>query len=48
MQIGTQTKKNMLSSEITKPRRWPSFKMTAAAILLIEINAIKWAITTRF
>jgi hypothetical protein len=42
MQIGTQTKKNMLSSEIRKPRHWPNFKMAAAA------RAIKWAITTRF
>jgi hypothetical protein len=36
MQIGTQTQENML------------FKMAAAAILLIQVNAINWAITTRF
>jgi DNA-binding transcriptional regulator YhcF (GntR family) len=48
MQIATQTKKSMPSSEIRKPERSPSFKMTAAAILFIEMNAIKWVITTRF
>jgi hypothetical protein len=47
MEIGTQTKKNMLSSkfiisEVT------IFKMAAAAILEIQVNAIKWAITIRF
>jgi hypothetical protein len=34
--------------ELQNERRSPSFKMTAAAILLIEMNAIKWAITNRF
>jgi hypothetical protein len=48
MQIGIQTKKSMPSSEITKPEALASFKMTAAAILLIKMKAIKWAITTRF
>jgi hypothetical protein len=47
MQIALQTKKSMPSSEITNQRRSPSFKMTAAAILFIEINAVKWAIATR-
>jgi hypothetical protein len=47
MQIALQTKKSMPSSEITNQRRSPSFKMTAAAILFIEMNAVKWAITTR-
>jgi hypothetical protein len=47
MQIAIQTKKSMPSSEITNQRRSPSFKMTAAAILFIEMNAVKWAIATR-
>jgi DNA-binding transcriptional regulator YhcF (GntR family) len=47
MQIAIQTKNSMPSSEIKNQRRSPSFKMTAAAILFIEMNAIKWAITTR-
>jgi hypothetical protein len=48
MKIGTQTKKRMLSSKITKAEvRRPNFKMDAAAILEIEVTAIKWAITTR-
>jgi hypothetical protein len=48
MQIRIQTKKSMPSSEIRKPEAWSSFKMAAVAILLTEVNAIKWAITTRF
>jgi hypothetical protein len=48
MQIGTQTKKNMLSLKITIPELKASFKMAAAAILEIQVRAIKWAITTRF
>jgi hypothetical protein len=50
MEIGVQTKKSMPSSEVRKQRqrRWSSFKMAAAAILEIQVNAIKWAITTRF
>jgi hypothetical protein len=39
----------MPSSEITKPEALVKFQDDrAAAILLIEVNAIKWAITTRF
>jgi hypothetical protein len=48
MKIGTQTKKNMLSSKITKRKCMAIFKMAAAAISEIQVNAIKWAITTRF
>jgi hypothetical protein len=48
MKIGTQTKKNMLSSKSQKRKCRPNFKMAAAAILEIEVRAIKWAITTRF
>jgi hypothetical protein len=47
MQIGTQTKKACRVQKLQKQKRWLNFKMTAAAILLIEINAIKWAFTTR-
>jgi hypothetical protein len=47
MQVGIQTKKSMLSSKLQK-RGVGRFKMTAAAILEIEMNAIKWAITIRF
>jgi hypothetical protein len=36
MKIGTQTKKNMLSFEITIPEVRPSFKMAAAAILELK------------
>jgi hypothetical protein len=48
MQIGTQTKKNMLSLKITIPEVQAKFKMATAAILKIEVNAIIWAITTLF
>jgi hypothetical protein len=48
MKIGTQTKKNMLSSKVTIPEVRPNFKMAAAALLEIEERAIKWAIITRF
>jgi hypothetical protein len=49
MKIGTETKKNMLSSKITKAKQslGSIFKMAAAAMLEIQVNAIKWAITTR-
>jgi hypothetical protein len=46
MKIGIQSKKRMSSSEITKRRPRSIFKTAAAAILLIEVNAVKWAITT--
>jgi hypothetical protein len=50
MQIGTQTKKHMLSLKVTiqKRKHRSIFKMAAAAILLIEANDVKWAITIRF
>jgi hypothetical protein len=48
MKIGTQTKENKLSSKFTIPGRRPNFKMAAAALLEIEVRAVKWAITTRF
>jgi hypothetical protein len=48
MKIGIQIKKSMPSSEITKQGRGSSFKMAAAAIFLIQVSAVKWAITTRF
>jgi hypothetical protein len=49
MKIGTQTNKNMLSSKFIIPEVRPiNFKMAAAAILEIEVRAIKWAFTTRF
>jgi hypothetical protein len=44
MQIGTQTKKHMLSLKVTiqKRKHRSIFKMAAAAILLIEANDVKW------
>jgi hypothetical protein len=48
MKIGTQTKKHMLSSKITEAEVYTIFKMAAAAMLEIQVHAIKWAITTRF
>jgi hypothetical protein len=48
MQIGTQSKKNMLSSKFIIPEVTMKFQMAAAAILEIEVRAVKWAITTRF
>jgi hypothetical protein len=46
MKISTQTKKNILSQKSQK-RKWPTaFKMAAAAMLEIQVHAIKWAITT--
>jgi hypothetical protein len=47
MQIGTQTKKNMLSLEVTIPEV-TNFELAAAALFEIQLRAIKWAITTRF
>jgi hypothetical protein len=46
MKIGTQTKKNTLSLKMRKCR--PIFKMAAAAILEIQVNAIKWALYRQF
>jgi hypothetical protein len=43
---GTQTKKNMLSLKSQYRNSKPSFKITAATILEIQVRAIKWAITT--
>jgi hypothetical protein len=48
MKIGTQTKKNMLSSKITKAEVLTNFKMAAAAILEIQVRATKWAIIAQF
>jgi hypothetical protein len=48
MNIGIHTEKSMPSLEITNQKRRSSFKMDAAAMLKIEMNAVKWAITTRF
>jgi hypothetical protein len=48
MKIGIQTKKSMPSSELTKQGRGSNFKMAAADIVLIQMNAVKWAITTQF
>jgi hypothetical protein len=48
MKIGTQTKKHMLSSKNHRSGSEPIFKMAAAAMLEIQVHAIKWAITTRF
>jgi hypothetical protein len=48
MNIDIQTKKSTPISEITKTWRRSIFEMAAAAILLIEVNGVKWAITTRF
>jgi hypothetical protein len=48
MKIGTQAKPDMLSSKITKAEVWPIFKMAAAAILEIQVRAIKWAINAHF
>jgi hypothetical protein len=45
MKFDTQTKKNMLSSKVTKAEVTDRFKMAAAAMLEI-LHAIKWAITT--
>jgi hypothetical protein len=49
MQIAIQTiRKACRVQKLQNQRRSPSFKMTTAALLFIEMNAIKWAITTRF
>jgi hypothetical protein len=48
MKIGTQIKKNMLNLKITKAEVQTQFQDGRAAILLIKLKAIKWAIITRF
>jgi hypothetical protein len=48
MQISAQTKKYMMSLKAQYRNCRPSFKMAAAAMLEIQVNAINWAITTRF
>jgi hypothetical protein len=48
MKIGTQTKKNMLSSKIIKAEVYSIFKMAALAILEIQLRAAKWAIIGQF
>jgi hypothetical protein len=47
MQIAIQTKKSMPSSEITEPETFAKFQDDGRRHLFIEMNAIKWAITTR-
>jgi hypothetical protein len=44
MQIGTQTKKHMLSSKIIEAVVYTSFQDGADTMLEIQVNAIKWAI----
>jgi hypothetical protein len=45
MKIGTRLKKH---AEFSQERKcWTNFKMAAAAMLEIQVRAIKWAITTR-
>jgi hypothetical protein len=48
MKIDTQTKKNILSSKVIKAEFRPIVKTAAAAMLEIQVNAIKWAIITQF
>jgi hypothetical protein len=48
MQIGKQSKKYMLSLKLQYRKCRPSFKMAAAAMLGIQVIAIKWAIAIRF
>jgi hypothetical protein len=48
MQIGTRNKKNMLSSKITKAEMYGHSQDGRRAILEIQGNATKWAISTRF
>jgi hypothetical protein len=48
MQIAKQTKKGMPSSEITKPDTFAKFQNDRRRhFFFIEMNAVKWAITTR-
>jgi hypothetical protein len=46
MKFHTQTNKIMLSSKVTKVEVTTAFKMAAAAMLEIQVLAMKWAITT--
>jgi hypothetical protein len=49
MEIDTQTKKNKLSLKVTTSEvqiKFQDSKMAAAAMLEIEVNAVKRAITT--
>jgi hypothetical protein len=48
MKIGKQTNNDMLTSKITKAGVQANFKMAAAAMLEIQVNAIKWAINGQF
>jgi hypothetical protein len=48
MKFSTQTKTNMLSSNITKAIRRPISKMAAVANLKNKVNAINWAIIDQF
>jgi hypothetical protein len=41
MKFDTQTKTDMLSSKFTKAEVWPIFKMAGAAILEIQVRAMK-------
>jgi hypothetical protein len=46
MKICTQTKKNMLSSKVTKNGNdRPHSKIAIAAMLEIQVHAMKWVIT---
>jgi hypothetical protein len=48
MKIGTPTKRCMRVQKSQKGRRRSIFKMAVAAMLKIQVHAVKWAITTRF
>jgi hypothetical protein len=48
MQIGTQTKKNMLSLKITIPEVEAKFQDGRRRLLEIQVRVIKRAFTTRF
>jgi hypothetical protein len=52
MKIGTQTEKTWrvqnIDQKYGKRKCRPIFKMAAAAILEIQVNAIKWAIVDQF
>jgi hypothetical protein len=48
MKFGTQTKRGMLSSKITKAKMQAIFNTAAAVMVEMEVHAIKWAIVIRF
>jgi hypothetical protein len=49
MKFDAETKKNMLDSKFRKAGMIDCSKMAAAAAMLeLQVNAIKWAFTTRF